>query len=475
MHIQKKVVTPKTFKKVMAHLRPKSDTHKEDTRFTDPLQERSSVLDSPPDFDVEYRGGVSSEAEFEQGFEDASIPLYKGPKRSEVGVHFVFSPPDYIQASLHTLPARMLKSELQEVLEIYDRKLQKEFGDMPRALAIHTDKVRIHVECIMLKYLADGQKNPSFSGINDRERKPAAIAAYAALYGGRYSKKEFHARLSHAISSELIERVRGQNSRLIDTSQYGHPPTEECIDAVSSAFEYRVFLENIASDETLKVKNRFTKARLNAGQKAEDFSQSAAHEELCLLFGKGCPLPDPQRKPRNFILSARLRLERTLARRRRERETDLSVRKTITDKSDSTEEEKEKQSKQTLWARMSRFMRMKVYALARKKNPYIKRAATKAFVDSAKKEFTIATDGQKREQAPSTTPTPGFMTLIVKRHVKDLESIETKSNLPTPNLEEDQPPITAHRATKTETQPTPNTTVEPTKAKKRDRPKGPGR
>ena len=329
MHIGKKV-TLAGFKKAYEHLLQKSARHKKDVRLSDPLSERKSVMEDM-NFDPVFRHAENFE-ELKSYAEERSVSP-GGYQRKLVGIRFIFSPPDTSQALLHALPATERRDMLNELTNAYDHLLEATFGTQPRVTAVHTDKVRLHIETIILKFQQDKTAHPAFKGISRRHTHNTARAVTAAQFGGRWNSTSFHSRMAHAMTSIVIDKIRWRymsNYNLAD-DLVADPKVEgrdACIRRIAIASEYLDFLSIATTDETLAKRDKGGQARM------------PEFPFRCYLDAE-VPDPKPVENPPNFLLRARMRVLQILSRREREMKWRLRA--------------------------LSRIGRIKLFALARRK------------------------------------------------------------------------------------------------------------
>lgn len=313
----------------------------------DPLSERKSVMTVPLDFEVIFRGGVKDEYELEDKFLDARYSA-GSHKREQVGIRFVESPPNGAQALLHALPPAELPTALSELLEKFDKRLATEFGDLPRVLAIHTDKGRFHIEVIMLKYMPNGNISPGFKGLRRCHSGHVADAVLAAQFGGEYPWWFALARMAHDVTQSTMEMLKRFHKRHIQRSN-NFSDNEGWISETQAyhqrllvAHEYRCFLEVATTDKTLQgTKKRRSKLSPAHPMADRPFTESVAWDEIEAYLGDGKPGDVQITDAPDFILRARLRIRRIQSRRERE---------------------------SSLWTRpLSRLGRIKLFAQARRR------------------------------------------------------------------------------------------------------------
>ena len=291
------------------HLDMFSGEHSYDAEFSDPTGDRTKVRELGGL--LAFKGGVRDQEHFLKYAKAAS----GDGKRDQIGYYFIWSPPNVMQSLLQGLSDEELENELQRWSEEFDSMLSTKFNDPPRAIALHTDKVRLHFEAICLKYDAKGRKNHLFDYCNPGSEDLVAQAALAAQMGNSNPAKTiWTAEAVYNLTNWGMERLRDRYLRY--EAQIWRNPTEsdrlaaEQMDRLSIVAEYRRFLDIATTDES------FTKSSK---------AQVSVKEELGKSLGKRISLPNQFElaSPPNFIALARARAERILDRRKIEEQKDL--------------------------------------------------------------------------------------------------------------------------------------------------------
>ncbi|WP_158279868.1 hypothetical protein [Coraliomargarita sinensis] len=253
------------------------------------------------DFEPVFRHVMNVEELHSHAKETSVSPT--GYQRKLVGTRFIWSPPDTAQALIHALPESQRRDLLDGLQEAYDLTLERSFGTQPRTMAIHTDKVRLHIEAIVLKFQKDKIVHPGFKGTSRGHTDDTSRAVSAAQFGCSWQFKYFHSRMAYEMTRCVMEKIRH-----LYTTQYAKEP-DACIHRLAVANEYLDFLTIAATDETLSARNSLRKS---ADFKRPDFP-------FRYYLDQHIPDPQPVHNPPNFILRARIRIHRILLRRAREK------------------------------------------------------------------------------------------------------------------------------------------------------------
>jgi len=170
-------------------------------------------------------------------------------------------------------------------------------------MAIHTDKVRQHIETIILKYQEDKTAHPAFHGTSRGHTDNTSRAVSAAQFGCSWEFKYFHSRMAYEMTRCVMEKI----SQVYTRKYYKEP--DACLHRLAIANEYLDFLTIAATDETLSARNS---PRKSGDFKRPDFP-------FRYYLDQRIPDPQPLHNPPNFILRARIRIHRILLRRAREK------------------------------------------------------------------------------------------------------------------------------------------------------------
>lgn len=312
--LEQKSLSYKSCGRSLAHLDLINSVHKEDSLFSDPLEERKNVRQLDGSF--QFRGGVVDEAHFDRL---ASIAANEGA-RDLIGYYFVWSPPDIPQALLHGLSDGELSKELRVWLDEFDKMLSQRFGDPARAIAIHTDKVRLHFEVICLKYDENGHKNFLFDYCNPGKTHVVADAVRAALFGAQKPNSIWTAESIYDLTSWGMTRLR-DHYKALETAVWTDPENstltaQEYNQSWAIAAEYRQFLQVSMTDGSFENQPKAFKQLpfpVAKGTKAV----APVRQEFEASLGSQLAIPNEftLQEPPDFICLARARAERILKRR----------------------------------------------------------------------------------------------------------------------------------------------------------------
>lgn len=158
------------------HKNARSKTHKVHAKHRDPGGRRNAKKKYRLPSKI-WLKGVESLKRFNLAVKDAAVDK-KGRPRTDIGHAVVASFPNFIQASLQSLPIRDLFDVMHKTDEVYQSEMDKLFPGCKRIDARHTDKIRLHYESHIIKYDDLGEK--LYESSKEMKADASSVTAVAA-------------------------------------------------------------------------------------------------------------------------------------------------------------------------------------------------------------------------------------------------------------------------------------------------------
>jgi hypothetical protein len=173
--------------------------------------------------------------------------------------------------------------------------------------------------------MENGVISPGFNGMNKCHTGHVADAVLAAQFGGDYPMWFARARMAYDMTRSAMEILKRYHrghvyqKNLYDDDRWINE-TQNYIQRLLVAHEYRCFLEVATTDETLQNAKRKRINKFEPKHPIADrpFNPSVAWEEIQAYLGDGKPGDIQLTEVPDFLARARMRVRRIIDRRQRE-------------------------------------------------------------------------------------------------------------------------------------------------------------
>ena len=204
----------------------------------------------------------------------------KKPKPRKLGGYsLVFNPPTLLQAIIQALPHKYFKIEQERLYQAFKDHLTNDFGAVPMMTALHSDKVRLHAEALIIKFDENHETPKCFTGLGQDG------AGFSAVYGEKVAKGE----ISEADDIERkgwntgfeVAQVQLMRERAIGYLKEIGPTEAKSI--LARALRINDHLEGSMSGQGRKRRKRSGKKSLRADEFADLFVAAGIRREELLI------------------------------------------------------------------------------------------------------------------------------------------------------------------------------------------------
>jgi hypothetical protein len=236
--------------------------HLNDSLFFDPDQERKAIRSA--DWRIEYFGAKNiyeiAKIAMERRVPPSRTKNSKTELRINMGYKGVINATCELQAILQALPEKQWKAEQEAWFEDVKKWLWETYPDAVGLITLHTDKMRLHIEYVILKYGPDRTLLPCFKHFRHDGPGVTANRARAAIKGRRFSEAELKAMNENSRSGIKLE-FSMRRRLLIYLREMGRDLRHKCC---RDARKYRELLDSKMhkkSKTRRKQLNRLSEAR----------------------------------------------------------------------------------------------------------------------------------------------------------------------------------------------------------------------